>query len=43
MKFDAQLGREDIFKLAVGYEILHEISNDCEVTLINFATSKKKI
>jgi hypothetical protein len=38
--FYAKVGREDIFKLTVGNESLHEISNDNGVRLVNFATSK---
>jgi hypothetical protein len=38
--FNAKVGREDIFKLMIGNEGLHEISNDNGVRLVNFATSK---
>jgi hypothetical protein len=38
--FNAKVGREDIFKLTTGNDILHEISNDNGVRLVNFATSK---
>jgi hypothetical protein len=38
--FNAKAGREHIFKLTTGNESLHEISNDNEVRLVNFATSK---
>jgi hypothetical protein len=40
--FNAKLSREDIFKLTIGNESLHEISNDNGVTnrLENFDTSK---
>jgi hypothetical protein len=38
--FNAKAGREDIFKLTIGNESLHEISNDNGVRLVNFATSK---
>jgi hypothetical protein len=38
--FNAKAGREDIFKLTIGNEGSHEISNDNGVRLINFATSK---
>jgi endonuclease/exonuclease/phosphatase family metal-dependent hydrolase len=38
--FNAKLGREDIFKLTIGNESLHEISNDNRVRLVNFATSR---
>jgi hypothetical protein len=38
--FNAKVGREDIFKLTIGNESLHKISNDTGVRLVNFATSK---
>jgi hypothetical protein len=38
--FNAKVGREDIFKLTVENESLHEISNDNGVRLVDFATSK---
>jgi hypothetical protein len=38
--FNAKVGREDIFKLAIGNESPHEISNDKAVRVVNFATSK---
>jgi hypothetical protein len=38
---NAKVGWEDIFKLTIGNESLHEISNDNGVRLINFATSIK--
>jgi hypothetical protein len=38
--FNAKIGREDIFKPTIGYESLHEISNDNGVRLVNLATSK---
>jgi hypothetical protein len=38
--FNAKVGREDIFKLTIGNECLHEISNDNGARLVNFATSK---
>jgi hypothetical protein len=37
---NTKVGREDIFKLTIGNESLHEISNDNGVGLVNFATSK---
>jgi hypothetical protein len=40
LDFNAKVGREDIFKLTIGNESLHEISNDNGVRLVNFATSK---
>jgi hypothetical protein len=41
--FNAKVGREDIFKLTIGNESLHEISNDNGVRVANFATSKNHI
>jgi hypothetical protein len=38
--FNAKLGREDIFKRTIGNESLHEISNDNEIRVVNFATSE---
>jgi hypothetical protein len=38
--FNAQVGREDIFKPTIGNESFHEISNDNGVRVVNFATSK---
>jgi hypothetical protein len=38
--FHANVGREDLFKLAVGNESLHEISTDNGVKVVNFSTSK---
>jgi hypothetical protein len=38
--FNVKVGREDIFKPKTGDESLHEISNDNEVVVVNFATSK---
>jgi hypothetical protein len=35
-----QVGREDIFKLTIGNESLHEVNYDNGVRVINFATSK---
>jgi hypothetical protein len=34
------MGREDIFKLTVGNESLHEISNDIGVRVLNLTASK---
>jgi hypothetical protein len=36
--FNVKVGREDIFKLTIGNERLHEISNDNGVKVVNFAT-----
>ena len=38
--FNAKMGRENIFKLTVGNDSLHQGSNDNGVTIVNFATSK---
>jgi exonuclease III len=38
--FNAKVGREDIFKPIIGNESVHEASNDNEVRVVNFATSK---
>jgi hypothetical protein len=38
--FNAKVGREGIFKPAIGNESLHDVSNDNGVRLVNFATSK---
>jgi hypothetical protein len=37
--FNAEVGRENIFKSTIGNESLHEISNDNGVRVVNFATS----
>jgi hypothetical protein len=41
--FNAEIGREDIFKPIIGNESLHETSNDNRVKVVNFATSKNLI
>jgi hypothetical protein len=38
--FDAKVGREDIVKLTIGNESLHEIANDNGVRVVNFVTLK---
>jgi hypothetical protein len=38
--FNAKMGREDIIKLTIGNERLHETSNDNGVRVVYFATSK---
>jgi hypothetical protein len=38
--FNAKVGRENIFKSAIGNESLHEIRKDNGVRVVNFATSK---
>jgi hypothetical protein len=40
LDFNAKEGREDIFKLAIGSESLHEINNDNMATVVTVATSK---
>jgi hypothetical protein len=37
---NAKVGREDIFKLIVGNESLHEVNNDYGLRVVTFATSK---
>jgi hypothetical protein len=41
--FNAKVGREDIFKLTIGNESSHKISNDNGVRVVNFATSKSLV
>jgi hypothetical protein len=41
--FNAKVSRENIFKLTIGNESLHEISNDNGVRVINFATSENLV
>jgi endonuclease/exonuclease/phosphatase family metal-dependent hydrolase len=41
--FNAKGGREDIFIPIIGNDSLHEASNDNEVRVVNFATSKNLI
>jgi hypothetical protein len=41
--FNAKVGREDILKPTVWNEILHKISNDNSVKVVNFSTSKNLI
>jgi hypothetical protein len=41
--FNAKVGREDIFKLTIGNESLHQISNDNGVRVVNFVTSKNLV
>jgi hypothetical protein len=40
LDFNAKVGMEDIFKLTIGIESLHEISNDKVVNVVKFAISK---
>jgi len=37
------VGRENIFKLTIGKERLHQDSNDNGVQIVNFATSKNLV
>jgi hypothetical protein len=41
--FSAKVGRDNIFKPIIGYESLHEASNDNGVRVVNFVTSKNVI
>jgi hypothetical protein len=41
--FNAKLGREDIFKLIIGNESLHQYSNDNGVRRLNFTASKNLV
>jgi len=41
--FNAKVGGENIFKLTIGNESLHQDSNDNGVKIINFATSKNLV
>jgi hypothetical protein len=43
VRFYAKLGREDIFKLTVGNESLHQDSSDNGVRILKFATSKNLV
>jgi hypothetical protein len=38
--FNAKVGKEGMFKLRIGNESLHEISNDKVLSAANFVTSK---
>jgi hypothetical protein len=38
--FHARVGREEVFKPAIGNESLHEINKNNGVTVVNFDTSK---
>jgi hypothetical protein len=39
-EFDAEVGRDDIFRQTIGNESLHEISNDNGVRVVEFAIVK---
>jgi hypothetical protein len=40
LDFNVKGGRKDIFRLTIGNESLHEMSNDGEVRVVNFLISK---
>ena len=40
---NAKMGRENIFKVTIGNESLHQGNNDNGVRIINFATSKNLV
>ena len=41
--FNAEVGREKIFKPTIGNESLHQYSNNNGVRIVNFATSKNLV
>jgi len=41
--FNVKVGRENIFKLVIGNDGLHQDSNDNGVRIVNFATSKNLV
>jgi hypothetical protein len=41
--FNANLGREDIFKPTIGNESPHQHSNDNGVIIVNFVTPKNRV
>ena len=41
--FNTKVEAENIFKLAIGNESLHQESNDNGVRIVNFATSKNLV
>jgi hypothetical protein len=41
--FNAEVGKEDIFKLMIGNENLHEVSNDNGVRVVNFTITENLI
>jgi hypothetical protein len=41
--FNAEVGRENIFKPAIRNESTHDVSNDNGVRAVNFATAKNLI
>ena len=43
LAFNAKVGRKNIFKPTIGSESLHQDSNDNDVRIVNFATSKNLV
>jgi len=41
--FNAEVGKENIFKLTIGNESLHHDSSDNGVRIVNFATTKNLV
>jgi len=41
--FNAKVGRENIFKPTIGNDSLHQDTNDDDVRIENFATSKNPV
>jgi len=41
--FNAEVGRENIFKLTIGIESLHQNSNENGLITVKFATSKNLV
>jgi hypothetical protein len=41
--FNAKVGQENILKLTLQNESIHQVSNDNDVKIINFATSKNLV
>jgi len=41
--FNVEVGRQNIFKLTIGNESLHQDSNDNGVRIVNFATSNNLV
>jgi len=39
--FNAKVGIQNVFKPRIGNDSLHQDSNDNDVRIVNFATSKK--
>jgi len=43
LDFNAKVGRENLFKLRIGNESLHQVSNYIGVRIVTFATSKNLV